>query len=65
MQISIDDKSTISGTVVDIGHLQLLTKSLLWMQYNFGQGGQTNGKAGKQVAVLSWAETTKKVVAKC
>ena len=51
--------------VVDIGHLQPLTKSILWMQYNFGQGGQTNGKAGKQAAVPSWTETTKKTVVKC
>jgi hypothetical protein len=50
--------------VVDIGHLQPLTKSILRMQYNFGQGGQTNGKAGKQAAVPSRAEATKKVVAK-
>lgn len=30
------------------------------MQYNFGQRGQTNGKAGKQAAVPSWAEAAKK-----
>jgi hypothetical protein len=58
-------KSIISGMVVDIGHLQPLTKSILRMQYNFGQGGQTNGKAGKQAAVPSWAKATKKVVVKC
>jgi hypothetical protein len=56
MQISISCRYW-SFTAFDKKHI--VDAVQFWLR------GQTNGKAGKQAAVPSWAKATKKVVVKC
>ena len=58
-------ESIISGTAVDIGHLQPLTKSILWMQYNFGQGGRQMERLVNKPPSHHGRKRPKKTVVKC